>query len=452
MRALNDGPECARAVLNNDDTNPNKNARRISREHKEPQQLDTAHSLWYNVCALRCGLLKHLPPSTCPIAMPLLPTSRGAATALVACTFLAWGHWPIFQRMCKPKSPQAFFLAMVLYQTACCVLICLTAGNVSGSFWAALAADVAADHGAAALALAALGGGALAVGEFLTTIAINALGVAVGAPMIWSLALIGGMGADYLIAGGGRLGIMLAGMGVALIAFLADSQSHPGATEAALPLTSDLATGSTSIKAEQATGGIKAASSSTWRCELPTASDGLKPTPATSWTLRRADGGGKLLLLAAVGGMALACWTALSTLAVRVLPTLGPYSLLLAFQLGEAACTLPVLLAYSRADPRSPRSVRALLQGVRGLSGKGHAGAAAAGCAISVGYWCYFITRGVIPRSIAYGVSQACGVVGMLYGAFIFGEFAAAPRHKTALLGIALVCYPTAVALMALSL
>ena len=410
--------------------------------------------------------------------MPFIPTSPATAGAMLACTFVAWGHWPIFQRLSSRSAPaQTFFCALVLYQTCCTLLICAVAGNIQGPFIGALLADVAAAP--LAMAVAAFGGASLAGGEFLTTVAIEELGVAVGAPMIWSLAMVGGIGGDYLLDGSARPAEMLAGIGLGLAAFVCDSQSHHNASAGAPAADAlSLATGTPASEPAEKPLGAPTSRRSSAAGFLPPAATVVElpdkcadeapvgtPTPAPDTKVadtgtagapigcwRRLTRVNRKLGLAVAGGIGLALWTTLSTLSGHLYP-LSPYSLALSFQLGEAAATVPIVLTYSALEqaPLAPRTPAQLARGLRQYSLRGHACACASGVCIAIGYWLYFITRGLIARPVAYGIVQSCGVVSMVWGAAVFGEYRAAPPQKKVLLAAALFLYPAAVTMMALS-
>ena len=442
--------------------------------------------------------------------MPFVPSSTGEAAAMIAVTFVVWGHWPVFQRLSRSTAPvQTFFASLVLYQTLTTSVLCLTAGAVDGFFLSSFVLEAREHAGPVAIAVitTACGGASLALGEFLTAVAIEELGVAVGAPMIWSLALVGGMLGNYLIDGVKRPAPMLAGMGLALIAFLCDSQSHydaekltPSAKSEEEPSVYARPTAFSGGKASQSTPraqvvGIAESSTGSSVPEVAqtgtdpvngeasdveealekTCSNGDAPTFCPSMKSCTIHGGestqlaraaftcfpsrryvrprssSRKLLLALSGGLGLAGWTALSTLSSRAF-VLSPYALALSFQLGELLATLPILFIYGAVCRITPRTPAQVWHSLAGYGRRGHVCAFASGAAIAIGYWLYFITRGVIDRPIAYGAAQACGLVPLVYGAVVFGEYRHAPLRNKLLLGAALIFYPAAVATMALSI
>ena len=156
------------------------------------------------------------------------------------------------------------------------------------------------------------------------------------------------------------------------------------------------------------------------------------------------------MTVAVVGGCIGGMWTVLSTLASYRHP-LDPLVLLFYFHLGEAVFIVPVVLVYGRLFGGAT-SLAGLLQLIRGLSRRQAAWTAAAGLCIAVGYLCYFATRGVVPRAVAYAFGCAAGSTGMLYGLLVFAEYAGASRRKKALLLLALGLYPSSIALIALSM
>ena len=156
------------------------------------------------------------------------------------------------------------------------------------------------------------------------------------------------------------------------------------------------------------------------------------------------------MTVAVVGGCIGGMWTVLSTLASYRHP-LDPYVLLFYFHLGEAVFIVPVVLCYGKLFGGATR-LTGLLQLMRGLSRREAAWTAAAGLCIAIGYLCYFATRGVVPRAVAYAFGCAAGSTGMLYGLLVFAEYARASRRKKALLLLALGLYPSSIALIALSM
>ena len=130
---------------------------------------------------------------------------------------------------------------------------------------------------------------------------------------------------------------------------------------------------------------------------------------------------------------------------------LDPLVLLFYFHLGEAVFIVPVVLCYGRLFGGAT-SLAGLLQLMLQLSRRQAAWTAAAGLCIAVGYLCYFATRGVVPRAVAYAFGCAAGSTGMLYGLLVFAEYAGASRRKKALLLLALGLYPSSIALIALSM
>ena len=74
------------------------------------------------------------------------------------------------------------------------------------------------------------------------------------------------------------------------------------------------------------------------------------------------------------------------------------------------------------------------------------------GVFIAIGYLCYFLTRGTLPRAVAYAFGCSAGSTGMVWGLLYFKEYEGAPRHKKALLLLALLLYPSSIALVAASI
>lgn len=89
---------------------------------------------------------------------------------------------------------------------------------------------------------------------------------------------------------------------------------------------------------------------------------------------------------------------------------------------------------------------------LRSLSRRQAAWSSLAGVFIAIGYLCYFLTRGTLPRAVAYAFGCAAGSTGMLWGLLYFKEYEGASRRKKALLLLALLLYPSSIALVAASI
>ena len=417
------------------------------------------------------------------------------AVALVVVNFLFWGHWPICAKFSGAPA-QPFGVVMVAVQSCCAFLACLCMGD---RFFAALAAD--SQHPAAVL-FVFLGGAALAIGDFSAAAAIERLGVAVGGPVCFSCMLICGAVGDFLLEGSAHPGLLFGGVVGCMCAVVADSQSHPPrqppkpADELRLVSADSAVAVATAAGAPELRRAEETAKHQAEERRQGSAMPSIAPTglslskegaeeveegrqqqqgPAAVELEEGGKGDGKRdgkgdgkaphggggggggrdefrrgMTVAVVGGCIGGMWTVLSTLASYRHP-LDPLVLLFYFHLGEAVFIVPVVLVYGRLFGGAT-SLAGLLQLIRGLSRRQAAWTAAAGLCIAVGYLCYFATRGVVPRAVAYAFGCAAGSTGMLYGLLVFAEYAGASRRKKALLLLALGLYPSSIALIALSM
>ena len=401
------------------------------------------------------------------------------AVALVVVNFLFWGHWPICAKFSGAPA-QPFGVVMVAVQTCCAFLACLCMGD---RFFPALAAD--SQHPAAAL-FVFLGGAALAIGDFSAAAAIERLGVAVGGPVCFSCMLICGAVGDFLLEGSAHPGLLFGGVAGCMCAVVADSQSHPP-RQPPKPVDDRLrlASADSAIAVATAAGAPEETSEAKQQAERrrqgsakeeegddqqqqqegPAAVeleeggkvDGKRDGKGDGKAPHGGGGGGggrdefrRGMTVAVVGGCIGGMWTVLSTLASYRHP-MDPTVLLFYFHLGEAVFIVPVVLCYGRLFGGAT-SLAGLLQLMLQLSRRQAAWTAAAGLCIAVGYLCYFATRGVVPRAVAYAFGCAAGSTGMLYGLLVFAEYAGASRRKKALLLLALGLYPSSIALIALSM
>lgn len=382
-----------------------------------------------------------------------------AAVAFTAANFLAWGHWPICRRVAAGAPSQPFGVLMVVTQTACAWAACCC----SPHFFGALVAD--STHPLAVLCVVG-GGAALAIGDFAAAAAIEELGVAVGGPVCFSCMLIVGSIGNFLLEGSAHPGLLWLGIAGCMAAVLADSQSHSHDVAAVDRLALAKADSAAEMAPQTAQQVVPPQTASP---EVPRhkidiavppleggASSAEEPTPAPRppshrVSLRASDSNFKKGMVVAVGGGAVGgLWTVLSTLASRV-HALDPLVLLFYFHLGELLFITPVVLLFGRLFG-GVTSARRLYAMVRALSRWQALWTCAAGLCIAVGYLCYFATKGAVPRAVAYAFGCSAGSTGMVYGLCCFGEYAGAARSKKALLLLALLLYPSAIATLALSM
>ena len=369
----------------------------------------------------------------------------GPSVALVVGNFLTWGHWPVFARIGRAPS-QPFGVVMVVAQVLCAWLACFANG---AAFLEALNDD--SSHVVCVLCVVA-GGAALAVGDFAAAAGIEHLGVAVGGPVCFSCSLIVGGFGDFLFEGSAHPALLFCGLALCICAVIADSQSHAAQkAEAVDRITLTKADGAAVTEAAPAAPPTPAQHEIEMSPSPPDTSlaDGKQAAAADSSARRGSDF--RLGMMVAVGGGCIGgLWTVLSTLASRVHAT-DPLVLLFYFHLGELLFIVPVVIAYGHLFG-GVTTVRQLAGMMRSLTRKQMVCAAAAGSAIAIGYLCYFATESSIPRSVAYAFGCTSGVTSMIWGLFYFKEYAGAPRHKKALLLLALLLYPSAISLIARSM
>jgi hypothetical protein len=432
------------------------------------------------------------------------------AVVLVVVNFLFWGHWPICAKF-SGAPVQPFGVVMVAVQSGSALLACLCMGN---RFFVALAAD--SQHPAAALLVflggAALAIGDFSAAAAIERLGVAVGGPVCFSCML----ICGAVGDFLLESSahsgllfGGILGCMCAvvadsqshpprqppkpaddrlrlasadsAVAVATAAGapelcraeeMAKHQAEKRRQGSAMPSTAP--TGLTLSKegvegVEE--GGQQPQGPAAVELEEGGKEDGKAPHACCSpsrdaeqleaqyASARHGGGGGdgggrdefrRGMTVAVVGGCIGGMWTVLSTLASYHHP-LDPLVLLFYFHLGEAVFIVPVVLCYGRLFGGAT-SLAGLLQLICGLSRRQAAWTAAAGLCIAVGYLCYFATRGVVPRAVAYAFGCAAGSTGMLYGLLVFAEYAGASRRKKALLLLALGLYPSSIALIALSM
>ena len=374
-----------------------------------------------------------------------------AAAGLVVANFLFWGHWPVCARFASIPS-QPFGVLMVVTQTCIAWIACCMMGT---PFFDALVADSA--HPLAVLSVVA-GGAALAIGDFSAAAAIEHLGIAVGGPVCFSCMLICGSIGDFALEGSAHPTLLFSGIAGCICAVLADSQSH--ASHSTKPLS----------KADSAAGGEMEAVGPTTSTQtqmemgsMPHTKAACKDLPAVDATVldvvpdaisaTKHAGAASFrlgMVVAVAGGCIGGMWTVLSTLASHAHP-LDPFVLLFYFHLGEVLFIVPVVLSYGKLFG-GETSAAALVGMIRSLTRRQTLWTAAAGGCIALGYLCYFATKSVVPRPVAYAFGCAAGSTGMLYGLLVFKEYAGAAPSKKMLLLAALVLYPGSIALIAASM
>ena len=107
-----------------------------------------------------------------------------------------WGHWPVLRRF--SRLPSLHFISQTILSL--CILSCMmitfimySASGAVGRGWET-AATVST-----ATTLATLAGAFNAFGDWGISIAVEELGVGVGAPLVFSANLVLGSGLDYVI-------------------------------------------------------------------------------------------------------------------------------------------------------------------------------------------------------------------------------------------------------------
>ncbi|HCC57001.1 MAG TPA: multidrug DMT transporter permease [Solibacterales bacterium] len=324
-------------------------------------------------------------------------TVEQPSTAILLCvvTMLGWGSWANTQKLAgKEHWPfELFYWDYAIGGALMGALLAFTLGmfgHAGESTWTNL-------HTASPrMALLALFAGAVFnVSNILLVAAIDASGMALAFPVGVGLALVLGTGFSYIQAPQGNLALLVAGVGLILVAMLFSALAH-------------------------------------------------RRLPA-----QKLPGSGRGLLFAIAAGLLMGFFypqlmhtitPAFNTQPVQP-GMLTPYSALLLFGAGLLLSNFPVngwfmrsrgstFAVYAEARPRV------------------HAAGILGGCIWMVALGLNVIASGVAGPAISYALGQGATLVAALWGIFVWHEYRGAPAGTRPLLGFMLAAYATGIFLI----
>lgn len=356
-------------------------------------------------------------------------------------TLLFWGHWPVLRRM-STFSTVSFVSTMILVQ-CCWVLAAAALFAESGD----LVGDAIKAFGTSSGCLALLAGLSLGFGDCGIAYAIEAVGVGIGPPIIFTTNIVFGSSIDYALSTsesscqGAILAtsviIAVCGIGCNTLA------SAGGAPE----------------KAVEEPDFVKADSPLIAKLR-----DDDAPKPDSPYVVKRrcVELGGCMLVGIFSGG-----WSPLLTAAADRLPSSDGqhvlWELYALFQLGEGLALLLLVLGRTAVrgvyvegvsafqPPALGELTRRLKQTVAlGLMHEDGLGAPmATGIVIGSGFICYFLsTTAGVSSATSYALGSCCSLVAMAYSYFIFLEFKNANRARVTAFKAAFSAYAVAIILL----
>lgn len=315
-------------------------------------------------------------------------------TAVLFCvvTMLCWGSWANTQKLAAASWRfELFYWDYVLGIVLTSLLVAFTLGS-TGSEGRPFLADLGqADRTTIGSAL--LGGVLFNAANILLGAAIAIAGMAVAFPVGIGLALVIGVIVNYLDLPVGDAGLLVAGVGLVVVAVLLNARAYRRLTQ----------------------------------------SDSAARTGAS-----------KGLLLSVVAGVLMGFFyryvaAAMATDFANPEPgRLTPYTALVCFAVGILLSNFifNTLLMY-RPFVGQPTSIGAYFRG----SGRDHGMGLLGGLIWMVGMSFSILASGKAGPAISYGLGQGATVVAAIWGIYIWREFRQAPAGTSVLLNIMLVCY-----------
>jgi len=290
-----------------------------------------------------------------------------------------WGSWANTLKLCPHYRFQLFYWDYVLGMIGGALLWAITLGSM-GSAGSPAVADLSQASGAAML-LAVAGGAVFNIANLLLVAAIDIAGLAVAFPIGIGLALVIGAVSNYLVSPNGNPLLLFGGIALVTAAIVLDAVAYR-----------------------------------------------LRETTRRAMSRRG-------IVISLISGLLMGTFYPLVSKAMSGSGALGPYSALILFSLGVAACSIPAnyVLMRSPLDGSAPARMRDYWR----ANTSWHISGLLGGAIWGTGAMANFVASQVhiVGPAVSYSIGQGATMVSACWGVFVWKEFASAPRRAKSALG-----------------
>lgn len=265
---------------------------------------------------------------------------------------------------------------------------------------------------------AIIGGAVFNVANLLLCKGIDMLGLALAFPLCIGTSLVGGTILNYIISPGGNAALLFTGAAVAFLAVCATAYLN-------------------AVKDQQLAVNNKV---DDVEAKL---TDSYEPSMA------------RKLLVCIVGGLIMSCWSPFVTLATKTDGDnlgLTPFTEFIFFTLAVLVTNfalVPMIISCP-IEGGAGKPVMEVLSGYSKVPAMAHFWSLLGGFAWSVGT-CANAVAGLSFASQAYAIGQCAGVMSILWGVFVWKEFAGTDGKVSALIGLVLLLFIGGIVLIVLS-
>lgn len=385
-----------------------------------------------------------------------MPENSTVALPLMILLLIFWGSWPACHKMGGTGTLE-FGLTSVLAQYAICVAACLSLGLLSNEdarhFDGATLPQILRtelSEKPVAVLMMMCGGLITNLGDFVMAWAVEKIGIAVACPVGYGIALVLGTTANYAVETRADPALLFPGLVCCLLGIWADSASQSMKKRT---LNREECPSSSGSSPEVFGAGA----------DEPTCQGQSKSQDAPLHN----DSRFKLwkdhivvLALPIAGGICSGSWSPVSTVAATW-GELHPYAQVFVYLTTQLLTIVPVVTAYAAVQEpsvvqntgyKAPCAVLAVYaKRMRTMPRRCLCWNVLAGVMIGAGRFIFFVASPVVSRAVSFVFGSASSLTCILYGVFVFGEYAGSLFAQKALIASAALLFTVAITLMFLA-
>lgn len=386
-----------------------------------------------------------------------IPQTYGWMIDLLMIIVLAsWGSWPCLRKL-STTSSQAFAIVMICSEFMTMCILCGTLGSIVGytnfpepAFITSAIEDLNNAMSITSVIMLLLGGMCIAYGDSAASMAIESLGLVVGAPIVFGVSITLGTVLDFVLDDENSVkeavlvftAITCVCCAIYIDAYCArvnedrewkdatvakkvkgeqvdkvkktDSPQEELFKDRSVSLCTDDGEIHQYIR-------VPTDEASSGKCDTITEAN----APLLSWKIKADIPRMTSVKLALAGGILSGLWTAFSTAATDV-SSMSIYTLYFWFQFGQLLGIVPSIAVQLKAVGHT-RTIMSVFHEIAKMSRRDMICASVAGFLISVGYFCYFVTENYVPSTSAFAFGSCSPIVNKII-AFAFNEYSSFSR------------------------
>jgi glucose uptake protein len=319
-----------------------------------------------------------------------VPETFTIALVMMITSTICWGSWANTGKITRNYRFELFYWDYAIGIFLVSVILALTMGSTGGAGEGFLENVAAADRGNIYSAL--IGGFIFNIANLLLVAGIDLAGLAVAFPVAIGIALVVGVVMSYAIQPVGDPLLLAVGVALALVAVILVGKAYG---------------------------------------RLASDSEGVSK---------------KNLTICVISGLLMGSFAPFVTRALTSGHTLTPYSIAVFFTLGAFLCCF-VVNVYFMKKPLVGEPVD--FSGFFSAGARNHALGVLGGFIWGTGTVFNFVAASFVGVAISYAIGQAAPMVAVIWGVFVWKEFAAADKQAKTYLALMFICYLAALATIA---